>query len=158
MYEGTLPQGIISPKDFFPVMWPYRLRSYGPEKDLSARQVMDILQGKVSRLARGMLDLADGLTTLIRTQVPGEVVEGLFAASENFKGQKEYLQTSFSKTEFLARSTQTPQASYDVVMDLPTWRFLYNEGVLTNAYSYEALPAETFEVLLSAFSALGGNF
>jgi len=152
MYEGTLPQGLITPQDFFPVMWPYRLRSYGPEKDLSAKQVMDILQGKVSRLARGMLYLADGLTTLIRIQVPAAVVEGLFAASEKFKGQKEFLQTSISKLEFQTQSTQKPQAFYDLVVDLPTWRFLFTEGVFTNAYSYEVLPMETFEVLISALS------
>jgi len=154
MYEGALPKGIISPKDFFPVMWPYRLRSYGPEKDLSAKQVMDILQGKVSRLARGMLYLADGLTTLIRTQVPDAVIEGLFTASEKYKGQKEFLQTSISRSDFLARSAQKPQVSYNLVLDLPTWRFLYTEGVLDNTYGYEILPAETFEVLLSDLSAI----
>ena len=50
--EGTLEKGVITPRAFFEVFWPYRARELGPDKDMMPSQILEILQEKAPKYLR----------------------------------------------------------------------------------------------------------
>jgi 5'-nucleotidase len=141
-YRGGMEAGPVSARDFFTLLWPYRKRADGPEKDLSFGQLYAALAANPSRLVlRQLLESTSGLTTLIRCRLPEKAAEELEAFVQGY-----------SSGYTLRKSGNIPAgASFTAVLDLPSWIDLYREGILagdSGDYHYESLEREIIEVLL----------
>jgi 5'-nucleotidase len=158
IYKGDLPAGPVSARDFFTVLWPYRPRDVGPEKELSPDQIRNLVQGKISAItrsqSRNMLNSAAGLTTLIRGDISTAVFARIEALVKNrmdsaggtdggansMDGGAEY----FSLRIF---SVPAGKEHLSVVMDLPSWIDLYREGILDDSFQWRSLSGEIIEIL-----------
>jgi hypothetical protein len=138
-YQGELKAGPVSARDFFTVLWPYRKRAEGPEKDLSFAQVHAALAAKPNGIAlRQLLESTEGLSTLVRCRLSAPAAEKLEAFAKN------------PSAAYTLRKSGAPPAGglFTVIADLPSWIDLYREGILTDEYQYESLDLEIIEVLL----------
>jgi hypothetical protein len=141
-YRGGLDAGPVSARDFFTLLWPYRKRADGPEKDISFEQLYSGLAANPSRLVlRQLLESSSGLTTLIRCRLPEKAAAELEAFVQGRS-------TGYA----LRKSGNIPSGvSLTAVLDLPSWIDLYREGLLSGDsgdYHYESLERELIEVLL----------
>jgi 2',3'-cyclic-nucleotide 2'-phosphodiesterase (5'-nucleotidase family) len=139
-YRGVLEAGPVSARDFFTVLWPYRNRGDGPEKDRNFGQLYAALVADPGDMVlRHFLGSSSGLTTLIRCRLPEKAIAEL-----------EAFVSGRSADYTLRKSGRSPaDASSTVVMDLPSWIDLYRKGILTGDYQYESLEQEIIEVLLN---------
>jgi 2',3'-cyclic-nucleotide 2'-phosphodiesterase (5'-nucleotidase family) len=140
-YRGVLEAGPVSARDFFTLLWPYRKRAEGPEKDLGFEQLRAALAMNPGHLVlKDLLERVSGLTTLIRCGLP----EPAAAELEAFAGS--------SAGYTLRKTGNLPQGGFfTAVLDLPSWIDLYREGILkadSPEYRYESLEREIIEVLL----------
>jgi hypothetical protein len=139
-----LEAGPVSARDFFTLLWPYRKRADGPEKDLSFEQLRAALATNPSRLVlRQVLESTSGLSTLIRCRLPGKAAAELEAFARDR-----------SPGYALRKNGNIPASGFfTALLDLPSWIDLYREGILpadSPDYRYESLEREIIEILLES--------
>ena len=138
---ADLPAGPVSAEAFFTSLWPYKSRRYGPEKELSPGQAMDIASGRAASALRFLLEYSNLLNVLISADLPLSVLDSIDAISQSRSGSRNDL--------FLRRfNANTGGSSYRVVMDLQSLLDLYWQRILTDSYTYEILYDEIIDVLL----------
>lgn len=131
-------------KIFFSVFWPYRLRSYGPEKDMTPTQVLNILHNKAPRLARKLLYIADGLSNIIKIKCsPSTIKEIIEYNTSVLVGHPDYLQ--------LDGSIPKDSSELSIVMDLQAYRSLLDGGILDDSMPYSIYDYELFEIIMNSF-------
>lgn len=148
MAQGTLPDGQMTPERFFSVFWPYRLRSYGPEKDMTVRQVLDIIQGVAPRIAKKLLYIAEGLSNIVIATMPVDALTKIVDANAKLAGLPEFLQ-------ILVSGQALSDGSVRAVMDFQSYRMLYEMGLIDASVPREVKEQELFEVMLEKLSTTG---
>ena len=142
---GELHSGVVTAEDFFTVFWPYRMRDTGPGKDMTPKQILDILHGRTHRFARQLLNVTETLASVMCVTIPSSVMEEIYSFNETLIGTPEYLQISEIKS---GRKKKT----LDLAVDLQTYRFLYQERILDKDMPYKVYDYELFDVMFEAIS------
>lgn len=145
LVNGALPAGKITPETFFTVFWPYRPRELAPDKDMTPKQMLDIVRKKTHRLLRPLLYISDGISNIVNMEISSSVIPRLIEFNESLSGSPQYLQ-------MLITDEAMTKSRLNVVMDMQTCRFLYemgfiDESVLPNVRNYEL-----FELMLRKFA------
>lgn len=153
LYAGELPAGLVTPESFFSVFWPYQIRSYGPEKDLSPRQVLDIINGIAPRIARTLLPSAKAIANLVHLTVPTQTIDRIFAFNDTLVGTPEFFQIA-------GVESSSPANDVYVVLDFQSYKLLVEQRVLDSAIPITIEKTELFELVLQALNGemdlLGG--
>lgn len=143
--EGTLEKGVITPRAFFDVFWPYRARELGPDKDMMPSQILDILQGKAPRYLRQLFYIAGGVSNLVHMRLSSDTIREVIEFNETLVASPQFLQIAVSDQAL-------KQKELTVVMDLQTCRLLYEARFIDGS----VLPTkvedrELFEFMLEVF-------
>lgn len=141
---GTLPAGQVTPETFYTVFWPYKMRSLGPEKDLLPSQFLDVVFGRVPRIARQFLPQADWVTNIVTVQIPAGRLDDIHMINDIFEEMDDYFQIS-------AYPSQPANTMVTLVTDLQSYRMLYEYGLISESDPYTVHDLELFEVMFNHF-------
>jgi len=155
LVKGELKKGIIRADDFFKVFWPYRVRRLGPEKDLTEKQLIEMVkkQREERSLPLGSISgKSDGLESVVLLELIGEELLEVINRSNEQVGTDNYLQISGIDLE--SREIYynlIPGKKYKVAVNLSLALGKGGYEQLWKPEDFKVLNKEVFEVVLEYF-------
>lgn len=137
--EGSIEEGRVSSSSFFAIFWPYRARTTGAERDMLAKQVLDVLTGDYSRSVRSLLSSADWVSPIVVVPLSRDQLDAITAFNAKNVISGDYLH--------IALDSNLPKKP-KIAMDLQTFRLLVLQGVLDSKTKYSLQSGELFEVMM----------
>jgi 5'-nucleotidase / UDP-sugar diphosphatase len=148
---GRLGPGAPTLQQFFDVFWPYRRREQTPEKDMSERQLLGMLNVQPDPALRSLVRGSDGLRTLAIGRVGADAFAAWRAANERAADDRVFVRLRDPA------ATRAAGAPMMVVMPFDLALRAARIGLPIDPQSMELQRSELFEVVLDYLAGGGGG-